>query len=87
MLSWVNLRVPEGNDYIEFMFYRNLPPPDKRGVEHHICLEAPDLAATLALLDHRPYRNGYARTLEPRTGINRRRQLNLFDPDGTRVER
>ena len=87
MLSWVNLRVPEGNDYIEFMLYRNLPPHDKRGVEHHICLEAPDLAATLALLDHRPYRNSYARTLEPRTGINRRRQLNLFDPDGTRVER
>jgi catechol 2,3-dioxygenase-like lactoylglutathione lyase family enzyme len=85
-LSWVNLRVPDGGDYIEFMLYRNLPPPEKRGVEHHICLETPDVAAALAKLEARPYRSGYARPLEPRTGINRRRQLNLFDPDGTRTE-
>jgi catechol 2,3-dioxygenase-like lactoylglutathione lyase family enzyme len=85
-LSWVNLRVPEGGDYIEFMLYRKLPAPEKRGVEHHICLETPDVAAALARLDVRPYRKSYARTLEPRTGINRRRQLNLFDPDGTRTE-
>ncbi len=85
-LSWVNLRVPDGGDYIEFMLYRNLPAPDKRGVEHHICLETPDVAAALARLDARPYRKSYARPLEPRTGINRRRQLNLFDPDGTRAE-
>jgi lactoylglutathione lyase len=85
-LSWVNLRVPDGADYIEFMLYRNLPAPEKRGVEHHICLETPDVGAALARLDARPYRKSYARTLEPRTGINRRRQLNLFDPDGTRAE-
>jgi len=24
--------------------------------------------------------------MEIRTGVNRKRQLNLFDPDGTRVE-
>ncbi len=85
-LSWVNLRVPDGGDYIEFMLYRNLPAPEKRGGEHHICLETPDVTSALARLDARPYRNSYARTLEPRTGVNRRRQLNLFDPDGTRAE-
>jgi len=85
-LSWVNLRVPDGGDYIEFMLYRNLPASDKRGVEHHICLETPDVAAALARLNARPYRKSYARPLEPRTGINRRRQINLFDPDGTRAE-
>jgi hypothetical protein len=41
----VNLRVPDGGDYIEFMLYRNLPAPEKRGVEHH-CLETPDVAGT-----------------------------------------
>ncbi len=41
-LSWVNLRVPEGNDYVEFMLYRDLPAPDRRGVEHHLCLETPE---------------------------------------------
>jgi lactoylglutathione lyase len=37
-------------------------------------------------LNERPYRKTYERPLEIRTGINRRRQLNLFDPDGTRTE-
>lgn len=84
VLSWVNMQVPDGGDYIEFMLYRSLPPPDKRGVEHHICLRVPDVAAAQASLEAR--RAIYSRPLEPRTGINRRRQLNLFDPDGTRSE-
>jgi len=33
-----------------------------------------------------PRRNGYTRPLAIRTGINRRRQCNLYDPDGTRAE-
>jgi catechol 2,3-dioxygenase-like lactoylglutathione lyase family enzyme len=86
VLSWVNMQVPDGGDYIEFMLYRDLPPPDKRGVEHHICLRVPDVAAAQAKLEARPYRASYTRPLEVRTGINRRRQLNLFDPDGTRSE-
>jgi lactoylglutathione lyase len=85
-LSWVNLMAPDGKDYIEFMLYRNLPMPDRRGVEHHICLQTADTAAALARLNERPYRKTYERPLEIRTGINRRRQLNLFDPDGTRTE-
>jgi len=85
-LSWVNLKVPEGNDYIEFMLYRDLPAANHRGVYHHLCLETPDAASALTALEARPYRKSYARTLEVRTGINRRRQLNLFDPDGTRTE-
>ena len=34
----------------------------------------------------RPARASYTRPVEIRTGINRKRQVNLFDPDGTRVE-
>ncbi|HLN03114.1 MAG TPA: VOC family protein [Bryobacteraceae bacterium] len=85
-LSWVNMQVPDGGDYIEFMLYRDLPPGDKRGSEHHICLRTPDVAAAQAKLEVRPYRASYSRTMEPRTGINRKHQLNLFDPDGTRSE-
>ena len=33
-----------------------------------------------------PYRKSYTRPIEVRTGINRKRQLNLYDPDGTRTE-
>ena len=85
-LSWVNMRVPDGSDYIEFMLYRDLPAPDHRGVVHHIALETMSVAEANAVLETRPYRKTYTRPLEPRTGINRRRQLNLFDPDGTRTE-
>jgi lactoylglutathione lyase len=85
-LSWVNLQVPDGQDYIEFMLYRDLPEPTKRGSQHHICLFVPDVAKALATLQPRAARVGYTAAMEPRTGINRRRQLNLFDPDGTRTE-
>ena len=85
-LSWVNMQVPDGGDYIEFMLYRDLPPGDKRGSEHHICLRVPDVTAAQAKLETRPYRASYSRGLEPHTGINRKRQLNLFDPDGSRSE-
>ncbi len=86
LLNWVNMRVPDGGDYIEFMLYKELAPPNKRGVEHHIALEVPDMDRAVAQLGSRPARSRYTRPIEVRTGINRRRQLNLFDPDGTRVE-
>lgn len=85
-LSWVNMKVPDGHDYIEFMLYRDLPAPSHRGVVHHTALETPAIAEAAAVLEARPYRKTYTRPMEPKTGINRRRQLNLFDPDGTRTE-
>ena len=85
-LSWTNMQVPDGEDYIEFMLYKDLPDPDKRGTQHHICLLTPNLAKTQAKLEALPYRKTYTRPMEARTGVNRKRQLNLFDPDGTRVE-
>ena len=85
-LDWVNMRVPDGDDYIEFMLYDKMPAPNQRGVQHHIALEVPNMAQALAHLDNRPARKSYTQPLEVRTGTNRRRQLNLFDPDGTRVE-
>lgn len=85
-LSWVNLRVPDGETYVEFMLYQQEPAPDRRGVQHHICLEVEDAAKAVERLEQRPYRNTYEQKIEIRTGVNRRRQVNLFDPDGTRIE-
>ncbi len=84
--SWINMRLPESQDYLEFMLYSELPAPTKRGSQHHICLEVPDIEKAKARLEANPYRKTYDRPLEIRTGINRRRQLNLYDPDGTRIE-
>jgi catechol 2,3-dioxygenase-like lactoylglutathione lyase family enzyme len=85
-LSWVNMRVPDGTDYIEFMLYDQIPAADRRGSAHHICLVVPDADKAIAALEDRRARTSYTRAVEIRTGINRKRQINLFDPDGTRVE-
>lgn len=85
-VSWINMRLPDSQDYIEYMLYSDLPAPTQRGSQHHICLEVPDIEKALARLEANPYRKSYTRTMEVRTGVNRRRQLNLFDPDGTRIE-
>lgn len=86
VLDWVNMRVPEGDDYLEFMLYGEPPSLNRLGTLHHICLEVPDIGKALAHLGERPARKGYTKPMEIRTGTNRKRQLNLFDPDGTRSE-
>jgi catechol 2,3-dioxygenase-like lactoylglutathione lyase family enzyme len=85
-LSWVNMRVPDGTDYLEFMLYESMPAPANRGSAHHLCLVVPDVERALAAFESRPARGAYTRELRINTGVNRKRQLNLFDPDGTRVE-
>jgi catechol 2,3-dioxygenase-like lactoylglutathione lyase family enzyme len=85
-LSWVTVKVSDGADYIEFMLYAVLPEPNRRGVVHHLCLEVQDVDKAMAVLKQRAERCHYALPMEIRTGINRKRQLNVFDPDGTRVE-
>lgn len=86
VLSWTNMRVPDGDTYIEFMLYDQLPAPTARGTAHHMCLEVPDVDKAKAWLQARPAFKQYTRPLEIHTGVNRKRQLNLYDPDGTRLE-
>jgi lactoylglutathione lyase len=85
-LSFTNLRLPDSNDYLEFMLFGEPPAPDQRGIEHHFCLEVPDIAQAMAWLEQRSARASYPHAITTKTGINRKRQVNLFDPDGTRVE-
>ncbi len=86
VLSWTNLKVPDGDDYVEFMLQKNQPAPTERGVDHHLCLQVPDVDAAVAKLKANPYYKEYGQPIEVHLGINRKRQANLFDPDGTRVE-
>jgi catechol 2,3-dioxygenase-like lactoylglutathione lyase family enzyme len=85
-LSWIDMQVPDGKDYVEFMLYRDLPPPDKRGGQEHISLLVPDVAKSISDLESRPAFQTYSKPIAPHTGVNGKRQVNLFDPDGTRVE-
>lgn len=86
MLSWVNMRVPDGQDYLEFMLYDKLPDPDARGSRNHASLWISDADKALAELTRRAATIGYDREIKIQTGVNRKRQINLYDPDGTRIE-
>jgi catechol 2,3-dioxygenase-like lactoylglutathione lyase family enzyme len=86
ILSWVNMRVPDGDDYVELMLYSEPQSDAERGVKNHICLLTPDIEKAVATLKQRAATTGYTKAIEIKTGKNGKRQANLFDPDGTRVE-
>ena len=86
VLSWVNMRVPDGDDYLELMLYSEKQNAEQMGVKNHICLITPDIAKAVAVLESRRERTQYSRPIEIKVGKNGKRQANLFDPDGTRVE-
>ena len=86
MLSWVNMRVPEGKDYLELMLYDKMPEPDARGGKNHASLVIPDADKAAVELKKRAVKIGYTREIAILTGVNRKRQINLYDPDGTRIE-
>jgi lactoylglutathione lyase len=86
-LSWVNLRVPDGKDYIELMLYDKTP--SGFGGKNHVSLVVADVEKAVAELEARPaYKSylSYAKPLTVQVGKNGKRQVNLYDPDGTRVE-
>jgi len=81
--NWVDMQVPDGTDWIEYML--NVPADaDKRtlGVMNHIALGVPDVRAAANRLE----KAGFKLTEEPKIGRDGKWQLNLYDPDETRVE-
>ena len=66
----------------------NSKPPDAKelGVKNHICLLTPDIEKAVAELKGRAKATSYTQPIEIKVGKNGKRQANVFDPDGTRVE-
>jgi len=85
-LSWVNLRTPDGRDYIELMLYGSRPSLPQLHVLNHLCLEVPDAVAAAETLKGRPLPEGCPAATPIHVGHNGKRQINAYDPDGTRVE-
>ena len=86
VLSWDNLRVPDGTDWVEFMLYDGQPTLAKLGVNHHFCLEVPDAAQAAETLRHRTLPPGARLLPEVSVGNDHKRKAQAYDPDGTRVE-
>ena len=84
--NWVNLRLPESADYLEYML-RDAPSTRRHlGVDHHICLVVPDIQAAWEQVRERTPADARAALAPPQIGRNDKWQINLYDPDGTRVE-
>ena len=81
--NWVDMQVPDGTDWIEYMLgVRENKSHKTLGVMNHIALGVPDIHAAEAQL----IKNGLKPTEEPKLGRDGKWQLNLYDPDETRVE-
>ncbi|HUE57340.1 MAG TPA: VOC family protein [Candidatus Udaeobacter sp.] len=81
--NWVDMQVPDGTDWIEYML--NVPANADHhtlGVMNHIALGVPDIHAAEAQLR----KNGWSGGEQPKIGRDGKWQLNLYDPDDTRVE-
>lgn len=81
--DWVDMQVPDGTDWIEYML--NVPEnADKHllGVMNHIALGVPDVRAAAKELEAK----GMKLDEQPQIGRDGKWQLNLYDPDDTRVE-
>jgi len=81
--NWVDMQVPDGTDWIEYML-RVAPDASHKtlGVMNHIALGVPDIHAAQEQL----VKNGWKGAEEPKIGRDGKWQLNLYDPDETRVE-
>lgn len=85
-VTWVNLKVPDGNDYIELMLFDKAPSESSMGSMNHICFEVPDVSIVETTLKGRTLPEGLKLPTPMRIGINKKRQINCYDLDGTRVE-
>jgi len=81
--NWVSMQVPDGTDWIEYML--NVPENASKhllGVMNHIALGVPSVREAANQLE----KNGVKLPEPPKIGRDGKWQLNLYDPDETRVE-
>lgn len=79
--DWVDMRVPEGTDWLEYMLNVHNPTPKTLGVMHHLALGVPSVAEGYKTVLDRGFKPD-----PPKIGRDGKWQLNLYDPNQTRVE-
>ena len=79
--DWVDMRVPDGTDWFEYMLNVRNPSPKTLGVMNHMALGVPSVAAGYKTVTERGLKPE-----EPKIGRDGKWQLNLYDPNFTRAE-
>jgi catechol 2,3-dioxygenase-like lactoylglutathione lyase family enzyme len=92
-VDWVSQQVPEGHDWLEYMLVHDpagsgtpagLSQRSLGGMDH-LSIGEDSVPETFTLLTRENRMAGNA-SAQPRIGRDGKYQLNLFDPDGTRLE-
>jgi lactoylglutathione lyase len=81
--AFISMRVPDGEDYVDFILHTTPPAVIRQKLENHICLVSSSLQKTNQDLRSRPSSSPSPVTMNVQLG---RPQMDLFDPDGTRIE-
>ncbi|PYV96531.1 MAG: hypothetical protein DMG86_20305 [Acidobacteria bacterium] len=80
--DWVDMRVPDGTDWLEYMLNVHDPDPKELGVMHHLALGVSSVKAGYETA----LKRGYTSEEKPQIGRDGKWQFNLYDPNFTRVE-
>lgn len=84
--DWVNMQVPEGTDCLEYMLHQAASPGAKQlGIMNHFAFGVKSIHQA----EETTLRNGCAPGAvceQPHMGREGKMGMNLYDPDGTRVE-
>jgi catechol 2,3-dioxygenase-like lactoylglutathione lyase family enzyme len=83
--DWVSLQVPEGTDWLEYMLNGGANPnPHQWGSMDHFSLGVAQMSSAVDALARNGCTN--ANCKKTQMGLDGKVQLNVFDPDLTRVE-
>jgi catechol 2,3-dioxygenase-like lactoylglutathione lyase family enzyme len=80
--DWVDMRVPDGTDWLEYMLNVHNPDPKELGIMHHFALGVPSIKAGY----RSALKRGYKADEKPQIGRDGKWQFNMYDPNLTRVE-
>lgn len=80
--DWVDMQVPDGTDWLEYMLNVHNPTPKQLGVMNHLALGVDDIQQSYKEVQA----NGLKPPQPPKIGRDGKWQLNLYDPNDTRAE-
>lgn len=81
-VQWVDMRVPDGRDWLEYMLYPKNISPSTLGTMNHMALGVPSAAVGYKTVTDR----GLKVQAPPKIGRDGKWQLNLYAPNLTRAE-
>jgi catechol 2,3-dioxygenase-like lactoylglutathione lyase family enzyme len=84
--DWVAMQVPDGTDWLEYMLSWSPQPPDlgEMGVLNHISLGVADMKKAQVILESHGWKPHAGEKAQ--MGKDGKWQLNVFDPDLSRIE-